>query len=286
LANILDQTTQLWVKWTGKQIDPDEFSWLTGPIGDSDKIGDKFVTRLAAELNLEVYSNQTDSGLLESIGELGFTDEELKLISPKIIDFYERTSGYEFEFWSEWCGLFRPFGWLLSVLFSKRLQQLNLPLNPLDASKGINSQILKLKRNDETSWTIWYRTLKSNNRVIYSGIYTTCTPKLYQKPLLKVIFPLPNGNASVIMTKKVEADGSLLLSSDGRRFGQNGFYFYLTDKNGRHWAKYVRSMHEWIRVYVDDEETIRADHNLNFYGLRFLNLHYKMRLKATALQSV
>jgi hypothetical protein len=83
------------------------------------------------------------------------------------------------------------------------------------------------------------------------------------------------------MTKKVEADGSLLLSSDGRKFGQHGFYFYLTNKNGKHWAKYVRPMHEWIKVYVDEEDIMRADHNLNFYGLRFLNLHYRMRLKTT-----
>jgi len=203
------------------------------------------------------------------------------MIRPEIIDFYERTSNYDFEFWSEWCGFFQPFGWLLSVLFSKRLQQLNLPLSSMDSSKGINSQILKLKSNNKTRWTIWYRTLKSNKRVIYSGIYTTCNPPSYRTPLLKVIFPLPNGNASVMMTKKINPDGSLLLSSDGKVFGQNGFYFYLKDKKGRHWGKYVKSMHEWIKVYVDDENTIRADHNLNFYGLRFLNLHYKMRLRTS-----
>lgn len=279
MENILDKTTQLWVKLTGKKIDPGQCNWLVGPIGDLDKIGDKFIERLASESKLEIISNQPGSGLLESIRELGFSDQELKLIRPEIIELYEKTSNYEFEIWSEWCGFFKPFGWLLSILFSKRLQQLNLPLNPIESSKGINSQIIKLKSNGQPVWTIWYRTLKSNKRVIYSGIYTTCTPPLYSTPLLKVVFPLPNGNASVIMTKKVERDGSLTLSSDGKQFGQNGFYFYLTNRKGKHWAKYVRPMHEWIKVYVDEDKIVRADHNLNFYGLRFLNLHYKMREK-------
>ncbi len=279
LENILDKTTQFWVKLTGRRIDPNQYNWLIGPIGDPDKIGDKFLTRLAVENNLDIITNPQNSGLLESINDLGLTEPELKTIRPEIIDFYERTSNYEFEFWSEWKGLFRPFGWLLSTLFSKRLQQLNLPLAPLDSSKGIKSKIIKLKKGEKTFWTIWYRTLKSNERVIYSGIYTTCSPSNYQSPLLKVVFPLPNGNASVVMTKKIDNNGSLTLSSDGKAFGQNGFYFYLTDNKGRHWAKYVRAMHEWITVYVDEENVLRADHNLNFYGLRFLNLHYKMRLK-------
>jgi hypothetical protein len=280
LENILDKTTQLWVKLTGKKFDPNQYSWLVGPIGDPDKIGDKFIERLAGESNLDIVSNQADSGLLENIKELGLSEGELKTIKPEIIEFYEKTSNYEFEVWSEWCGFFRPFGWLLSILFSKRLQQLNLPLNPIDSSKGISSQILKLKNSGRTKWTIWYRTLKSNRRVIYTGIYTTCTPANYSTPLLKVIFPLPNGNASVIMTRSIGSDGSLTLSSDGNRFGQNGFYFYLTDRKGKHWAKYVRPMHEWIKVYVDEEKILRADHDLHFHGRRFLKLHYKMRQKA------
>jgi hypothetical protein len=279
LENILDKTTQLWVKITGRKIDPGVYPWLAGPIGDPDIIGDQFVSRLAKENSLHVVSNHPGSGLLEDFNDLGLSDTELQLIRPEIIDFYQKTSNYDFEFWSEWKGVFRPFGWLLSSLFSKRLQQLNLPLSPMDSSKGINSQILKLTKDGKTVWTVWYRTLKSNKRVIYSGIYTTCTPPGYSQPLLKVIFPLPKGNASVIMTKSVGNDGSLTLSSDGKKFGENGFYFYLTDGNEKHWARYVSAMHEWITVYVDDEKILRADHNLDFHGFRFLTLHYKMRKK-------
>jgi hypothetical protein len=276
---IQDKITQIWVKITGRKINLQNEQWLIGPIGNEDIIKDKFIEKLKEKENLQLLVNPKDAGLLESISDLDFTEEELRILNPQVIDFYENTSNYHFEIWSEWKSLFKPFGKALSIIFSKRLQQLNLPLNSLDSSKGINSEIIKLSNEHKTVWTIWYRKLKSSNDVIYAGVYTTAFVPKYNKNLLKVIFPLPNGNASVIMTKKVLSDGSLLLSSDGKKFGDNGFYFTLTDHKGNYWAKFVSSMHEWIKVYEDGEKVLRADHNLKFYGFPFLKLHYKMTKK-------
>lgn len=278
---IQDKITQIWVKTTGRKINPEEYKWLIGPIGNTDIIKDKFIYELAKKENLEIIKNKPNFGLLERIEQIGISDQDKSRLNNKVIDFYENTSNYDIELWSEWKGIFKPFGKLLYLIFSKRLQQLNLPLNSIDTAKGMKSEIIKLKtRNtNETKWTIWYRIIKSTKNVIYSGIYTTCENPNYEKPLLKVIFPLPNGNASVLMTKKVEKDGSLLLCSDGKKFGENGFYFTLTNEKGEYWARFVKSMHEYIRVYVDEENVLRADHNLNFYGIRFLDLHYKMNNK-------
>lgn len=273
---IQDKITQYWVKTTGRKINPETDGWLIGPIGDEDIIGDKFIQNLVKEGNLNYSSNTPNAGLLENISDLDFTQDELDILNKQVVDFYVNTSNYDFEIWSEWKSFFKPFGKALSIIFSKRLQQLNLPLNSLDSSKGIKSEIIKLSNEDLTKWTVWYRKLKSTNDVIYGGIYTTVFVPKYNKSLLKVIFPLPNGNASVVMTKKVLLDGSLLLSSDGKIFGDNGFYFTLTDHKGNHWAKFVKSMHEWIKVYVDNKNVLRADHCLKFYGVPFLNLHYKM----------
>ena len=44
-------------------------------------------------------------------------------------------------------------------------------------------------------------------------------------PCVKTVFPLPNGNAIVILRPEAQADGSLVLLSDGHRFGDPGFYF-------------------------------------------------------------
>ncbi|WP_116108907.1 hypothetical protein [Lewinella sp. IMCC34191] len=168
--------------------------------------------------------------------------------------------------------------WLLNRIFSRRLQQLNLPLNPLDTAMGLRSRVIKLRDpvSRTVRYTIWYRIIKRSGDVIYSGVYTACAHPRYDHPLLKVIFPLPNGSASVVMDRVIEADGSLLLRSDGRYFGANGFYFTVTDRRGRWWARFVRAMHEWIRVYEDDEGVLRADHHLRFFGFRLLELHYKM----------
>lgn len=276
---IQDKITQYWVKVTGRKINPETYKWLIGPIGSEDVIGNKFIQNLVKDEDLKYSSNIPNVGLLESISDLDFTQDELDILNKQVVDFYVNTSNYDFEIWSEWKSFFKPFGKALSIIFSKRLQQLNLPLNSLDSSKGIKSEIIKLSNDGVTKWTIWYRKLKSSNDVIYAGIYTTAFVPKYNKSLLKVIFPLPNGNASVVMTKKVLMDGSLLLSSDGKIFGDNGFYFTLTDHKGNHWAKFVKSMHEWIKVYVDEENVLRADHKLKFYGIPFLNLHYKMTKK-------
>lgn len=276
-----DRLTQVWVKLCGRRINEKEFSWLIGPCGNTDIIKDKFVYELAEKENLDIHRNKENTGLLENVSQIGIDNEEMRLLNGKVADFYQNTSNYDFEIWSEWCGFFKPFGALLHLIFSKRLQQLNLPLRSMDSAKGIKSEIIQLKEkgSEKVKWTIWYRIIKHSNDVIYSGIYTTCNNPNYSVPLLKVVFPLPNGNASVIMTKTIENDGSLLLSSNGKKFGDNGFYFTLSNHKGKYWAKFVGAMHEWIRVYEDEEHVLRADHNLNFYGMRFLNLHYKMTLK-------
>ena len=281
MGHLQDWITQVWVKSTGRRFNPEKDAWLVGPIGDTDIIKDKFIQVLAQRDNLQIAQNVADAGLLDSFDALQLSVEEKKRLNAKVIDFYEKTSNYHFEIWSEWCGVFKPFGWLLFIIFSKRLQQLNLPLHALQSAKGINSQIIKLvdKESEESKWTIWYRILKSTNHVIYSGVYTTCEVPNFSDRCMKVVFPLPNGNAMVIMRKEILEDGSLLLSSDGRKFGDNGFYFTLTNHKGKYWARFLKSMHEWIHVYVDEDNILRTDHNLKFYGLPFLNLHYKMTEK-------
>lgn len=212
-----DWITQQWVKITGRKIDLDEFNWLAGPIGRTDVIDDTFIQDLCEKEGLRVHKNLSNAGLLESFDELKFMDEERNRLQSSVAEFYEQTSNYKFEFWSHWCGAFYPFGWLINRIFSKRLQQLNLPLNPMDSSKGIESNILKLKgKDDTTKYTVWYRILKAKNDVIYSGIYTHIFMKSVEEECLKVSFPLPNGNATVIMKKKVYEDGSVDFISKGK----------------------------------------------------------------------
>src|SRR5688500_14495280 len=107
---IQDKITQYWVKASGRKINPEEENWLVGPIGDEDYIADKFIQKLIREEDLNYSSNIPDAGLLKSISDLYLTQEELELINKQVVDFYENTSNYDFEIWSEWKTIFRPFG--------------------------------------------------------------------------------------------------------------------------------------------------------------------------------
>lgn len=271
-----DWITQIWVKTTGRKIDPGKHKWLVGPAGDTQKINDTYIQTLCDAEGLELKRNQPGFGLLNQPEDFGLAEGELNRLHPKILDFYTRTYDYGFEVWSKWGSVFYPFGWLLSRVFSKRLQQLNLPLNPIDAAKGFESHIIKLYNKAlQVNYTIWYRILKARNSVVFSGIYGTTFVENENKTCLKIVFPLPNGNATVILSIKVNADGTLRLTSKGRSFGDPGFYFMLAE-NGRHWARYVKSMHETLDVYINDEGTLHAEHVFKFYGLTFMTLHYKM----------
>lgn len=207
------------------------------------------------------------------------------MVAPEVVNFYEETSRYELEAWSEWCGLFRPFGWLLAVLFSRRLQQLNVPLSSLDTSRGLTNEVLHFRTGAGLlAYVVWLRQLVGSRNVLYCGSYGSCKVPDYSGDCLKVVFPLPNGNALVIMRPEVHEDGSLSLISAGEGFGSPGFYFVVQGEEGRGWARYVRTMRESIRVYADGPGGARGDHTLKIWGRVFMRLHYRLRQRPDSAQ--
>ena len=82
------------------------------------------------------------------------------------------------------------------------------------------------------------------------------------------------------MRTECRADGSFVLTSAGRGFGDLGFYF-VVHCDGVAWARYVRSLRERIHVYPADGGDVRADHRLTLFGSTFLRLHYRMRRRSS-----
>jgi hypothetical protein len=264
--------TQRWVRLTGRTFDPETTPWLNGPIGDTDRIGADFFERLARR---DGGSIREGKGLLPDMSSL-LDGAQLAKLDPQVASFYENTRAYEIDVWSRWNAAFRPFGTLLANVFSRRLHQLNLPLDALDGSSGMTSKIIEYVNDaGNVSAVAWIRTLNTTNRVVYCGSYAPCTLPSLETKLLKVSFPLPNGNATVILQPQVLDDGSLLLISRGRRFGDPGFYFVVRHRE-RWYAKYVRSMRERLRVYSAGD-AVGTDHDLYFFGMPLLQLRYKMR---------
>lgn len=275
--NIQDWVTQQWVILSGKKIDPNEYNWLLGPFGKTKGIGEKFIAQLAKDENLEFYENEQNKGLLKSINQLNLSQHELNTLSKNVIDFYENTSKYELDLIVKWNPLFKIFGILLKQLFSNRIEQLNIPMNNNKESKEMNSNIIQLidKKSKKLKRTIWLRSFKKTNQVIYSGVYEMC--KIPNGEIcVKAIFPLPNGNATVILQPSVGNNGELILKSSGKKIGDSGFYFLLKDSKGNLWTKHIKSFKDNLTVSSENNK-MKANQVLTFYGLKVLNFEYKIR---------
>ncbi len=274
-GHLVDRVTQRWVQFTGRTVDVSgEHSWLDGPIAEPQGIGSDYFLEFAHEHSLAIGPG---AGLLDDFAVLRSADFDPGAVAGPVADYA----------WSEWCNAFRPFGWLLALIFSRRLQQLNVPLSPLDTSKGVTSEVLRVNdpATGQHKFTAWLRRLRGSGDVLYAGAYSTCRLPNVQGECVKVVFPLPNGNAMVIMRPVAHADGSFSVVSHGERFGDPGFYFTVHSTRGVR-ARYLKTLRESIRVYCAEEGTVRADHVLSLWGLTFLRLHYRMVSKRSAPERV
>jgi hypothetical protein len=276
-GHLVDWTTQRWVQATGRRISLAEHVWLDGPAGKPTGIGSGFFERYASEHNLQL-RRDTPCGLLPEFSRLRGKACDPGRVSPGVVDFYERTSEYDLDAWSHWCGAFRPFGSALAAIFSRRLQQLNVPLSGLDTSRGMTSEVMPCVRHstNEALFTAWVRQLADSGNVIYAGAYSLASVPDTPGCCVRVVFPLPNGNAIVVMKPVAHADGSLTLVSAGNGFGAAGFYFTVHG-DGVVWARYLKAMRETIHVYSTADDDVRADHVLTLWGATFLRIHYRAR---------
>lgn len=279
LQKFQDWFTQQWVILWGRRIEPDTAPWLMGPFGKPGSTTDHFVDQLAEDENLVIEKTAGSHGLISSMKELKLADAEYDRLSSHIVDFYENTTNYKLTFSVEWNPLFRVFGNLVAVLFSNRIRQLNIPAKNIEALSQINSEIIPLKEREsgKLKYTIWYRTFVSTRQVLYSGVYSTCTLPS-GNICVKAVFPLPKGNATVIMSPSVGPGGELRLDSAGKKFGDPGFYFLLNDSKGDFWSQYVGSFRDHLNVY-SDEGNIFAEQTLTLWHQRVLQIKYEIQRK-------
>lgn len=276
---VTDWFTQRWVQFTGRQVSIASEPWLAGPIAPTNGISPDYFASLASSEGLRLHMPNGAAGVIPSFTTLRGAAFEPSTVHPSVAHFYEHTAAYELDAWAEWCGFFRPFGWLLAVLFSRRLQQLNVPLSGLDTARGLSSEVLQFiePATGLPRHTAWYRRLHGTGNVLYAGFYSVCSLPGRADPCVKVVFPLPNGNAIVIMRTESRPDGSFVVTSAGERFGDPGFYFTVHGDSGIVWARYVRALRESIHVFPAERGLLRADHVLTYVGATFLRLHYRMR---------
>lgn len=260
----------------GRTVRESDDPWLSGPIG-SDYIGDRPYEEVATRENLELVRHSPTGGLIPDLMTLDSQRCRIEALRPEIRHFYEHTASYRMDVWSQ---TFFPGNiglWLLVTTISRKVNQLNFPLRALATAKGMDSEIVLLKRRDGSlRYAGWYRRLVELGHTIYTGFYMTESVPHCDTPCVKVVFPMPAGNATVILRPSIDADGNLRLSSQGRRFGDAGFYRVLKTGADRLLVWRVTTLHEEFRVYVDDAKILRCDHSIRFLGMPVLHLHYRI----------
>jgi len=282
MQKLQDWFTQQWVIFRGKRIDPIDHKWLIGPFGNVGDIGESFIDQLAQKEGLVVKRDCRSTGLIRSISSLGLSESELSRLSTSVIDFYQNTSNYDLSLSVKWNPFFRLFGSLVRRLFSNRINQLNLPPQNLDDSEAISSELIALvdRTSNDTVHTIWFRTLRSTGQVVYSGVYGTCELPSGRK-CIKAVFPLPNGNATVLMYPSIGETGELVLESSGRTFGDAGFYFLLRDRNGDLWSQFIRSFRDRL-IVRDDGDLLIAEQTLTLWSFKVVVFKYRIESKPIA----
>jgi hypothetical protein len=270
---------RLWVRMFGRTVQKDEVPWLLGPIGPEGSIGERPYEMVAEQEGLTIH-NDSEGALVSDFSILQGSNFDVDKIDPNVRDFYEKTAMYDLDVWSETRFPGRLFLWVLVSTVSRYMNQLNFPIFGLEMSKGMTSEVLSLRdSNNKTIHTGWLRRLKESNRVIYTGFYTSIQPPGHSAHCVKVVFPLPKGNATVILKPTQDSEGRFQLISSGSKFGDPGFYRVVELDEKRLKVLHMKSLREQFTVYTDKEGVLRCNHRVEFLKMTMLRLHYRMHLK-------
>lgn len=272
-----DWFTQQWAILWGRKIDAELNLWLLDPFGKPGMTGQEFISQIIKDENLFIDKTKETEGLIPSFKDLNLPDQTK--LSHAISDFYERTELYELHLAIQWNPLFKISGKLINNWFSTRIGQLNIPTKNIKNPQPLKSEIITLSdaKTTQIKYTIWYRTVLASKTTMFSGVYSTCIIPSGET-CIKASFPLPNGNATVILKPEIDKKGQFILNASGKTFGDPGFYFVLNDSKGILHSQYVRSFRNKFSFEIK-EEKISAKQILTLWNLKVLEFNYHIRMK-------
>ena len=278
LGDGLEWSIQRWVSTTGRKVWIAEEPWLEGPIGN-EYIGAKFYEGYVREAGLDAVTDDEDAGLLPNLDALAGEGFDPSLVHPKIRDFYERTARYDLFAQIGWSGPFKHPPRTLIYLVGRNVGQFDIPLSA--PAVAMKNELINLKGapTDVTSYVGWLRRSAATGEAMLAGLYTTCELPAARGRFFKGVYPLPGGSATTIFRPENRPDGSFALVSDGRRFGEAGYYRIHRTDDGALRVKRV-PMEETIHVFADSEGGLHARHEFAFWRARFLTLHYEITTHA------
>ena len=273
LGDALEWSIQRWVG-TGRRVRVEEASWLDGPIGARRGVlGEGVYEAYARESGLAMERDDAGAGLLEDFSALGGEGFDPGAVHPEIRRFYEGTAGYDLDVRMEWRGPLSAPPRTLIYLVSRNIRQVNLPVSRGAADVAMSNEIVRFTdpATGEGPFAGWLRRSRVTGEAIYAGFYGTCRLPGGGPTCVKGSYPMPGGSAIVILRPENRPDGSFALVSDGRRFGEAGYYRVHRTGRGTLRVKSV-PMHQTLHVSVDGESSLRVRHDFTLSGLRFLTL--------------
>ena len=276
MLQLLDLGTRKFWRLTGRPIDlAGAERWLDAPMSDSSRVTEAWLAAEAARHGGALGDEDPGAGLLPSMAALDGPGFDAQLLRPEIRDFYEHTASWRMEVWSGWSPVFWPGGEIVSRVWGRRVEQLALPMNPLDVARGMDSRVTPIRDREGTHVSsAWTRTLRGNGRPVFSGAYSARALPGADRPSVHVAFPLESGNVQVFLRPTVVAGGGLLLASPAGRFGEDGAYVVVRDAGTTYAARVP--LHESFHVYVDEDGVLRTDHVLRLWRASAVRLHYKL----------
>jgi hypothetical protein len=276
MAHPLDIVTQVWMRMTSRRLSAESAPWLVGPSADGSRVGHDWVERTATALGGRV-TRADDHGLIPDFSALAGSTFDPAQVDERIVDFYEHTAAWRMDLWSEWSPYAWPFGRAITALWSHRLQQLSLPMRPLDASFGMDSSVLHIHdSSDAVVGAAWLRTMRKTSETTYSGMYGTVTLPGATQPSVRVVFPLPRGSLPVFLSPSADATAGFHLRSPIGSFGGDGAYLVLHHRADMLHARRI-PIAEHFHVYVDNDGDLRTDHSLRLWNISAVRLHYRLR---------
>lgn len=275
MPHVLDLGTRRFWRLAGRPVDlGGSESWLDAPMSRAARVADSWLDAEAARSSGSLDRDDPGAGLLQSMSLLDGPGFDTGRLRPEIRDFYEHTAAWRMEVWTGWSPVFWPAGELVARLYGRRVEQLALPMRPLDVARGMDSQITLIRDRQGTQvGAAWMRSLRGSGRHVFSGSYSARALPGADRPSIHVAFPLESGNVQVFLRPSVTGDGGLVLESPAGRFGQDGAYVVVRD--GRDHAARV-PLHETFHVYVDEHGVLRTDHELRLRRAWVARLHYKL----------
>jgi hypothetical protein len=157
---------RLWLRLVGRTVERSAVPWLDGPIGPEGEIGDRPYELVAAREGLTIDRSGGVAGLVPDFDVLDGRDCAAAEIDPEVRRFYQETSTYDLDVWSESRFPGRLFLWLIVYTVSRYMNQLNFPVFGLELSRGMSSDVLPLRdatlKGAPTGFTVPVREIRAS----------------------------------------------------------------------------------------------------------------------------